>query len=301
MNNSQSSQSQKPVELGEVADRVVADVLLAHEVGRDLGLQTGYRELDEVLGLRDDRLVILAGRPGMGKSLLAQSIGENAADHGFPAAYFSLEMSKRDLQVRALARETQIAPDQIRSGRLSSEERARVTAAVKRLEQRPFYIEAYNSLTLAGLVDRARELKRRHGVRVLIVDYVQLLLPKGYNAATRPNQLEAIARTLKLLARELNIQVIALAQISRSGPPPGAAGHSRPTERPTIADLEESIEDHADLVLLLHRHTDGAEERGTPELGPQSLLDLTVAYNRDGKPRGFRLALWERTLTIADP
>lgn len=247
MNNSQSSQSQKPVELGEVADRVVADVLLAHEVGRDLGLQTGYRELDEVLGLRDDRLVILAGRPGMGKSLLAQSIGENAADHGFPVAYFSLAMSKRDLQVRAVARETQIAPDQIRSGRLSSEERARFTAAVKRLEQRPFYIEAYNSLTLAGLVDRARELKRRHGVRVLIVDYVQLLVPAGCKEEDRPDALEAITRALKLLSRELDVHVIALAQMNSSV-------ESRADRRPTIADLEEGIEDHGDLILLLHRH-----------------------------------------------
>lgn len=231
-----------PVEIA----RRVREVLLTAEEGRDLGLRTGYRELDDVLGVRDGRLVILAGRPLMGKSLLAQNIGENAADRGFPTAYFSLEMSKRDLQIRAVARETQIAPSAIRSGRLSSDELARFTAAVTKLEQRPFYIEEHRSLTLAELADRARELKRRHGIRVLIVDYVQLLVPEGCKAEDRPNQLEAIARGLKLLSLELDVTLIAVAQMNRSV-------ERRADKRPTIADLEESIDDHADLVLLLHR------------------------------------------------
>lgn len=212
------------------------------------GVATGIAALDAALGgLQAGDLVIAAGRPGMGKTILGVNIAENAAARGEPVLMFSLEMARWQIAQRQLARRTGITVTQQRH-RLSADEHKRLALAHQELGQLPLWIDDTPGLTIAQVRSRARRHKRRYGCSLLVVDYLQLTRPTQ-TRSVRVHEIEEISNGLKNLARELGIPVLALSQLSR-------AVESRDDKRPTLADLRDggSLEQDADVVAFLYRH-----------------------------------------------
>jgi replicative DNA helicase len=229
------------------------------------GVATGFIDLDRMLGgLHKSDLVILAGRPSMGKTALATNIAFNAAAayreepdeegkmrvaDGAKVAFFSLEMSAEQLANRILAEETEIPSDKIRRGELRNEDFSRFVQVVARLSRTPLFIDDTPALSIPALRTRARRLKRQHGVGLIVVDYLQLIQPSGHKQYdNRVQEVSEITRGLKTLAKELHVPVLALSQLSR-------AVEQREDKRPQLADLRESgsIEQDADVVMFIYR------------------------------------------------
>ncbi|MBV8687295.1 MAG: replicative DNA helicase [Alphaproteobacteria bacterium] len=230
------------------------------------GLTTGLDSINaKTGGLHHSDLVILAGRPGMGKTALATNIAFNTAQRfirdtvldglpseksaGAPVAFFSLEMSADQLATRILAEQSGISSESLRMGKISQQDFRNLARAAAELENLPLYIDDTAGLTIAALRTRARRLKRQRGIGMVVVDYLQLLQGSGKNSNdNRVNEISEISRGLKTLAKELNVPVIALSQLSR-------AVEQREDKRPQLADLRESgsIEQDADMVWFVYR------------------------------------------------
>jgi len=236
-----------------------------HRVGQLTGVATGLAQLDRLLGgLHRSDLIILAGRPSMGKSSLATNIGFNAArayreEHdeggqnkvvdGAVVGFFSLEMSAEQLATRMISEQAEIPSEKIRKGELISSDFDRVLSVSHELEHLNFFIDDTPALSIAALRTRARRLKRTHGLGLLIIDYLQLLAPSGKTRQeNRVQEVSEITRGLKTLAKELDVPVLALSQLSR-------AVEQREDKRPQLADLRESgsIEQDADVVMFIYR------------------------------------------------
>lgn len=236
------------------------------------GLPTGFRDLDELTsGLHDSDFIILASRPSMGKTSLALNIIRNVAvkEH-IPVAFFSVEMSREQIALRFMCMEAQVSISKARSGRLNNAEMKKIMDAVEELEKAPIYIDDTSGIHLLELKAKARRIKREHGVKLIVIDYLQLVnAPEQEN---RQQQVSLISRELKALARELNIPVLALAQLSR-------AAVKREDKRPQLSDLRESgsLEQDADLVLMLHRPD--KEDRKNEETEP---VQVIIAKQRNG-------------------
>jgi replicative DNA helicase len=235
--------------------------------GKLSGLASGLRDLDRMMGgLQPSDLIILAGRPGMGKSSLATNIGYNIARayepgdvradgqmapsvNGGIVGFFSLEMSAEQLATRMLAEQTEIASYKIRRGEIAQSDFDRIADASREMERIPFYIDETGGLSIAQLAARARRLKRQRGLDLLIIDYIQLLQGSSRKAQEgRVQEVTEITTNLKALAKELNIPVLALSQLSR-------AVEARDDKRPQLSDLRESgsIEQDADVVMFVFR------------------------------------------------
>jgi replicative DNA helicase len=232
--------------------------------GHIAGKTTGLTSVNEKIGgLHDSDLIILAGRPGMGKTSLATNIAFNAADRmrrdladgiepeksvGAATAFFSLEMSADQLATRILAENSGISSEALRMGKISREDFQALSFASQRLAELPLYIDDTPALTIAALRARARRLKRRHHIGLIVVDYLQLLQGTGRASDNRVNEISEISRGLKTLAKELSLPVIALSQLSR-------AVEQREDKRPMLSDLRESgsIEQDADMVWFVYR------------------------------------------------
>ncbi len=229
------------------------------------GVPCGLSDLDELLGgLHRSDLVVLAGRPSMGKTALATNIAFHAANahkvesdelgqsrtvDGAVVGFFSLEMSAEQLALRLLAETTEIPSNQIRRGQVSSEQFHKIVAASNRLEELRFFIDDTPGLSIAALRTRARRLKRQHNLGLVVVDYLQLLgSSSGRYQDNRVQEISEITRGLKALAKELDVPVLALSQLSR-------AVEQRDDKRPQLADLRESgtIEQDADVVMFVYR------------------------------------------------
>ncbi|UYN93200.1 MAG: replicative DNA helicase [Enhydrobacter sp.] len=236
-----------------------------HRAGQLTGVATGLFQLDQLLGgLHKSDLIILAGRPAMGKSSLATNIGFNAArayreelgEDGRPkvvdgavVGFFSLEMSAEQLATRMISEQAEIPSEKIRKGELISADFDRVLSVSHELEHLNFFIDDTPALSIAALRTRARRLKRTHGLGLIIVDYLQLLAPSGRTRQeNRVQEVSEITRGLKTLAKELDVPVLALSQLSR-------AVEQREDKRPQLADLRESgsIEQDADVVMFIYR------------------------------------------------
>jgi replicative DNA helicase len=220
------------------------------------GVGTNIKRLNEKLGgLQRSDLVILAGRPGMGKSALATNIAFHAATTKNPEetpqhiAFFSLEMSAEQIANRILSEQSGISSEDIRRGDLTPNQFTNLVAASGQIEAAPIFIDDTPALSVSQVASRARRLKRRHNLGLIVVDYLQLLSPPlGQQVDGRVQEISAITRTLKSIAKELDVPVLALSQLSR-------AVEQREDKRPNLADLRESgsIEQDADVVLFLYR------------------------------------------------
>ncbi|MCB2086814.1 MAG: replicative DNA helicase [Sphingomonadaceae bacterium] len=252
------------------------------------GKTSGLDSIDEkTAGLHNSDLVILAGRPGMGKTSLATNIAFNCAaahlewqrdggefNYGAPVAFFSLEMSADQLATRILAEQAEIPSEQLRSGKgIGRDAFQSLSRASQRLAELPLYIDDTPALTIAALRTRARRLKRRHDIGLIVVDYLQLLQGSGRANDNRVNEISEISRGLKTLAKELGVPVIALSQLSR-------AVEQREDKRPMLSDLRESgsIEQDADMVWFIYR-ADYYHEAIRPDLPSEtSSADVTEKY-----------------------
>ncbi len=249
--------------------------------GAITGLPTGFIELDQQLaGLQPSDLIVVAGRPAMGKSSLTLCIAEHVAlGHKAGVALFSLEMSKENVVQRMLCSHARINAHNVRTGMLSTSDWPNLTKAAGKLSEAPIYIDDSPGTSILELRAKARRLKSRHDIGLVIVDYLQLM-EESSRAENRQQEISIISRSLKALARELNVPVIAVSQLSR-------APERRESFRPRLSDLRESgaIEQDADVVLMLFREdyynlTD--ENRG--------IAEIIIAKQRNGPTGSVKLA-----------
>lgn len=237
------------------------------------GVPTGYKDLDDkTAGFQRSDLIVIAGRPSMGKTSLAMGIAQHAAiQHNLTVGIFSMEMSKAQLVLRMLSSEARLDSHRLRTGQLTRDDWVHLTHAATKLEQAPVYIDDSGSLTVQQMRGKARRLMSECGLDLLIVDYLQLMQGSG-DSESRQQEISDISRALKALAKELNIPVVALSQLSR-------AVEARRPPIPVLADLRESgaIEQDADLVIFIYR-----EEVYEPETDKRGIADLLVRKHRNG-------------------
>ncbi len=214
------------------------------------GLQTGYTELDSLTsGWQNSDLIIIAARPAMGKTAFVLSMAKNmAVDFNIPVAIFSLEMSNVQLINRLICNVCEIEGEKIKSGRLSNFEWDQLNSRIRYLYGAPLYIDDTPGLSITELRTKARRLVREHNIQMIIIDYLQLMNATGMKFGSREQEVSTISRSLKALAKELNIPIIALSQLNRST-------ETREDKRPVLSDLRESgaIEQDADIVCFIHR------------------------------------------------
>jgi replicative DNA helicase len=297
----------KAKSFGEAAMESIRNAEAALNRGGGLtGITTGFKGLNSRIGgLQRSDLIIIAGRPGMGKSALATNMGFAAAERflqdqadgteprksgGAPVAIFSLEMSSEQLATRILSEQSQLTAEQIRTGNLRQKEFNEFARTADRLHSLPLYIDDTPGLTIAALRARARRLKRQKGIGMVIVDYLQLLQGTGKSSNdNRVNEISEISRGLKTLAKELDLPVIGLSQLSR-------AVEQREDKRPQLSDLRESgsIEQDADIVLFIYREDYYLEPKKPADDHPDfpkwqdemnrayKKADVIIAKNRHG-------------------
>ncbi len=229
------------------------------------GVSTGYKDLDDITsGLQAADLVIVAGRPSMGKTSFAMNIAENAAiGSKVPVAIFSMEMPGEQLAMRMMASLGRINAHKVRTGKLDDDDWPRLTSAIGMLAEAPLYIDDTPALSPFELRARARRLKREHGLGLIVIDYLQLMQSTETNE-NRATEISNITRALKALAKELHVPVIALSQLNRSL-------EQRPNKRPVMSDLRESgaIEQDADVIFFIYRdevYNEDSADKGTAEI-----------------------------------
>ncbi|HEV2386447.1 MAG TPA: replicative DNA helicase [Candidatus Acidoferrales bacterium] len=255
--------------------------------GRQLtGLSTGYRQLDDLTsGLQPSELVILAARPSMGKTALALNVAENVAlGERKPVAVFSLEMSKESLLMRLLGSRGELDMHRFRTGHLGKEEGRRMTTALRELAEAPLWIDDAGSTTVLEIGAKARRQKRDKGLALVIVDYLQLISARG-RFGNRTEEVSSISRSLKGLAKELQVPVLVLSQLTRAP--------EREERRPQLADLRESgaIEQDADVVMFIHRPNFYRPELPEDE---RRKAELLIAKQRNGPTDRVNLVFFER-------
>ncbi len=246
------------------------------------GIPTGYVDFDiKTAGLQPSDLIIIAGRPSMGKSAFALGIAEYAGViEKVPTAIFSLEMSKEQLGQRMLCSHARVDAHKVRTGYLATSDWPRLTAAAGKLSEAPIYIDDTPAISVMELRAKARRLKSHHGIKLIILDYMQLMRGSAMNMESRQQEISEISRSLKALARELSVPVIAISQLSR-------AVESRTDHRPQLSDLRESgaIEQDADVVVLILR-----EEYYNPSPDNQGVAEAIIAKQRNGPVGSLKLA-----------
>lgn len=254
------------------------------------GVPTGFVKLDEITsGWQPSDLIIIAARPGMGKTALTLSMARNMAiDHNIPVAFFSLEMSSVQLITRLISSETHLSSEVLRTGNLEKYQWEQLNVKVKDLERAPLFIDDTPSLSIFDLRAKARRLASQYGIKVIIVDYLQLMTAgAGQKGGNREQEISTISRNLKALAKELNVPVIALSQLSRAVETRGG------TKRPLLSDLRESgaIEQDADIVSFIYRpEYYKIEEWDDDDHGPtDGQGELIIAKHRNGKLENVRL------------
>ncbi len=268
------------------------------------GIPSGFTDLDkETGGWQNSDLIIIAARPAMGKTAFMLSMARNiAVQHKIPLALFSLEMASVQLITRMIASETGISSDKLRKGQMSDEEWQRLFTNVADLENAPLYIDETPSLSVFDFRAKCRRLVMQHGVKIILVDYLQLMTAnsgKG-GAGNREQEIATISRSLKAIAKELNVPVIALSQLSRSV-------ETRPGKRPQLSDLRESgaIEQDADIVSFIFRPEyykittwDNDEDGG--ESSTENQAELIIAKHRNGATADVRMTFQKNIAKFTD-
>ena len=246
-----------------------------------VGVPSGLSDLDDRLGgLHKQDLIIIAGRPSMGKTALATNIAFNAAqninkqDYKSSVAFFSLEMSSEQLSTRILAEQSRIKSNDIRRGKINQEDFEKFIEASKNLENLPLHIDDTPAITISALSNRARRLKRKQGLDLIVIDYIQLMKSSGYRNEGRVLEIAEITQGLKALAKELDVPVLALSQLSRQV-------EQREDKKPQLADLRESgsIEQDADVVMFVFREQYYLEKQ-EPKLGTAEHVEWQEKMNQ---------------------
>ncbi|MCF8043447.1 MAG: replicative DNA helicase, partial [Desulfarculaceae bacterium] len=266
--------------------------------GQVSGVPTGFKLLDQLTtGLQPGDLIIIAGRPSMGKTAFALNVASNAAlDSGVVTAIFSLEMSKEQLGMRLLASEARVSGSKIRSGFLShNQDFPALTQAADRLHGSPIFIDDTPALSVLDLRAKARRLKLEHGLGLILVDYLQLMRGRG-STESREQEISNISRSLKALAKELSVPVVALSQLNRKV-------EERPggDKRPMLSDLRESgaIEQDADVIAFIYRKK-VYKKRDDPEEDDDNVAEIIIGKQRNGPTGTVRMAFLDDLTRFED-
>ncbi len=286
-----SQDAEDYVPLNVAVDAAVEEIEAAS--GRDgtmTGVPTGFKELDDLTnGLHPGQMIVIAARPAMGKSTLALDLARSAAiGHNEPAIFFSLEMGKSEIAMRLLSAEGAVPLQNMRKGMLDQRDWRTVAQTRGRINEAPLYIDDSPNMTLVEIRAKCRRLKQRAGLKMVIIDYLQLMT-SGKRVESRQQEVSEFSRALKLLAKELQVPVIALSQLNR-GP------EQRTDKKPAISDLRESgsIEQDADMVILLHRDSVYDADTRPGE------ADLIVAKHRNGPTKTINIAFQGHFSRFAD-
>lgn len=254
---------------------------IASQGGLARGVPTGFHELDEVTnGLHPGQMIVVAARPGVGKSTLGLDFLRSCSiKHRMTSVIFSLEMSKSEIVMRLLSAEAKIKLSDMRSGRMSDDDWTRLARRMSEISEAPLFIDDSPNMMMMEIRAKARRLKQKHDLRLIVIDYLQLMT-SGKKVESRQQEVSEFSRQLKLLAKELEVPVVAMSQLNR-GP------EQRTDKKPMLADLRESgaIEQDSDLVILLHRPD--AFERDDPRGGE---ADLILAKHRNGPTKTITVA-----------
>ena len=252
------------------------------------GVPTGFVDLDyKTAGLHNSDLILIAARPAMGKSAFALNIATHAAVNAkVPVALFNLEMSKAQLVNRMLCSQAMVDSNKIRTGKLEETDWAKLATALGPLSEAPIYIDDTAGITVAEIRAKCRKLKLEKNIGLVVIDYLQLIQGSGKRNTTREQEISEISRSLKILAKELDIPVVALSQLSR-------AAEQRQDHRPMLSDLRESgaIEQDADIVMFLYR-----DDYYNPETEKKNIAEITLAKHRSGSTGTIEL-LWMSNFT----
>lgn len=270
-----------------VLDRTL-NLLDSHEL---TGVPTGLADLDKTLnGLQNSDLIFLAARPSMGKTALALSIAVNAARKKKTVALFSLEMSKAQIGTRILSLVSGVPVIKIATGKLTENDLDALTAAAESVDDLPFYIDDTSTMTVGAIRAKAKKLQREHGLDLVVIDYIQLMIGDRDNP-NRVQEVSAISRSLKALAKYLNVPVLVLSQLNRQA-------EMRADKRPLLSDLRESgsLEQDADIVMFLYR--DEYYYREESEM--PDIAELNIAKNRNGATGTVRLYFAKATTAFKD-
>lgn len=279
-------------------DRIVINVIneieeAARNKGKVTGLSTGFIDLDNMLtGMHGGELLLVAARPAMGKTAFVLNIAHDiAVMHQIPCAIFSLEMSKEQLVSRMIAIDAMVDSKKMKLGDLSNDDWDKVTESIEAIASSPIYIDDNSSITISELRSKCRKLKQNYDIQLIILDYLQLM-SSSRNVESRQQFIAEVSRALKNIARELNVPVIALSQLSR-------AVDSRPDHKPVLSDLRESgsIEQDADVVMFIYR-----DEYYNPETTtkPQT-AEIIIAKQRSGETGSIDLRWIGKYTKFADP
>ena len=261
-----------------IADILINAIARAEDLyenqGGLTGISTGFKDLDQLTsGLQPSDLVLVAARPSMGKTAFTLNIATYAALHESSVAFFSLEMSKEQLVQRMLCSEGGIDSQRLRTGQLLDDEWDQLIATADKLSRAKIYIDDTPGIAVMELRSKARRLKAEHGLDLVVIDYLQLMQGRGSrNGDNRQQEISEISRSLKALARELKVPVVALSQLSRSV-------ESRQVKKPMLSDLRESgsLEQDADIVMFLYR-----EDYYDQETENKNITDVIIAKHRNG-------------------
>ncbi len=260
--------------LDELIDPTIDQLVQLQEHGGvELGVPTGFADLDKLTnGLHAGQMIIIAARPGVGKSTLAMDFMRSASiHHGKTSVIFSLEMSAQEILMRLLSAESEVKLADMRSGRINAEDWAKLDKTLDRIQEANMFIDDSPNLTMMEIRTKARKLKQQYGLDLIVLDYLQLM-SSGKKVESRQQEVSEFSRSMKLLAKELEVPLIAISQLNR-GP------ESRTDKRPQLADLRESgsLEQDADMVMLLYRPD--SQDRDNERAGE---ADIILAKHRGG-------------------
>ena len=293
-NLSQSRVSSEFAHIDDLLKDSFETITKLYEAGSDItGTPAGFRDLDRLTsGFQPGNLIIVAARPSMGKSALALCMASNVAvRHEIPVALFTLEMSKAEVTQRLMCAEGKVESQRLRTGKLAVDDWPRLTAACDKLAKAPIYVDDTGSITMMEIRSKLRRLKMKQPkLGLVIVDYLQLMT-SGTSAENRVQEVSQISRALKVLARDLEVPIIALSQLSR-------AVEQRHDKRPILSDLRESgsIEQDADLVMFVYRD----EYYNPEETESAGVAELLLAKHRNGATGVEKLAFQKRYAKFAD-
>ena len=297
---SRANKDEGPKNIADVLDATVARIEQLFQQPHDgvTGVNTGYDDLNKkTAGLQPSDLIIVAARPSMGKTAFVLSMARNmAVDHEQGVAFFSLEMSSVQLMMRLIIAETGLSGNDVKSGRLTPEQWRHLESATKPLGTAPLFIDDTPALSVFEFRSKARRLKIHNDIKIIIIDYLQLMTGNQDTKGNREQEVAFISRTLKAIAKELNVPMIALSQLSRATEMRGGS------KRPQLSDLRESgaIEQDADIVAFIHRpeyYGINQDENGMPTAG---MAEIILAKHRNGAVCDVNLRFLKEQARFAD-